>query len=144
MKAQFLLLAQEAGHGAAEDPSRVVLPVPDELIWGTIAFFLFFAFMAWKVFPAMRKGLKAREDAIRGDLERAERTRLEAEEEREKLRKQLADARSQAEQILRDETAAAEEVRRDIIARAEEEARAIVAKARTEAEGERGRAFAEL
>ncbi|HVE91115.1 MAG TPA: F0F1 ATP synthase subunit B [Actinomycetota bacterium] len=136
----LLLAAEEAGEGGL----RVVLPLMDELIVGTFAFLVFLAVMYKLVFPNMRKALRAREDAIRGELERAEQARLDSEEQREQLRRQLADARGQADQILRDETAAAEQVRRDIIAKAEEEARQIVARARTDAEGERDRAFGDL
>src|SRR5450759_4434110 len=53
-------------------------PAAPELIWGAIAFVIVaFALMKF-AFPAMKKGLKAREEKIRGDLEAAERAREEA------------------------------------------------------------------
>lgn len=138
----LLAVAEEAAE--AGGATRVIAPAIDELVIGSLAFLIFFAFMAKLVFPRLREGLKAREQSIRGELERAEQTRVDAEEQREELRRQLAEARTQADQIMRDETAAAEQRVRDIVSRAEEEARQIVAKARVEAEGERGRVFADL
>lgn len=133
-------IAEEAAGGA----TRVVLPEPDELIFGTIAFLILLAVMVKLVFPNLRIAMQAREDAVRGELERAEQARLDAEEQREELRRQLAEARTQADQILRDETAAAEQVRRDILAKAADEAAVIRTQARTDAEGERDRVFTEL
>ena len=136
-----LLLAAEAG---AESSTRVVLPEPDEVIFGVIAFAALFILL-WRVaFPALRKGLEQREQAIRSELERAEQARLEAEQRREQYEAQLASAREEADRIVREATEAAENTRRERISRAEDEARQIVEKARSDAAGERDRAFAEL
>ena len=136
---QVLLLAQEA-----EQATRVVLPEIDELIFGIIAFAALF-FVLWRVaFPALRKGLEQREQAIRSELERAEQARLEAEQKREEYEAQLAKAREEADRVVREATEAAEGARRERIEKAEEEARQIVEKARSDAAGERERAFGEL
>lgn len=135
-----LLLAQEAG----EEVTRIVLPEIDELIWGAIAFFIVLLLLSRVAFPALRKGLQAREQAIRSDLERAEQARLEAERLKEDYERRLGDARSEADRIVREATEAAEGVRRDRIARAEDEARQIVEKARRDATQETARAFGEL
>ncbi len=138
-----LLLAQEHAPEAA-DPTRVVLPEWNELIWGAVAFFLLFGALAKFAFPRLRQSLQAREDAIRSELERAEQARLESEQKREEYERQLADARGEADRIVREAGEAAEGLRRDRIARAEEEARQIVEKARQDAEQEKTRAFADL
>ncbi len=140
---QLMLLAQEHAPEAA-DPTRVVLPEWNELIFGAVAFFILFGFLAWKAFPALRKGLQAREDAIRGELERAEQARLEAEQKREEYDRSIADARGEADRILKEASDAAEVIRQDRISKAEEEARGIIDKARQDASQERERAFAEL
>jgi F-type H+-transporting ATPase subunit b len=140
---QLLMLAQEHAPEAA-DPARLVLPEIDELIFGAIAFFILFGFLAWKAWPALRKGLQAREDAIRSELERAEQARLEAEAKREEYDRRIADARGEADRILKDASDAAEQIRRDRVEKAEDEARGIIDKARQDAGQERERAFAEL
>lgn len=139
---RLLLLAQEAGEGA--EATRIVLPEIDELIWGAIAFVIVLLLLSRVAFPAMRKGLQAREDAIRGDLERAEQARLEAERHREEYERRLAEARTEADRIVRDATEVAEATRRERIAKGEEEAREIIEKARRDASQEVERAFAEL
>lgn len=140
---RLLILAQE--HAPEEaDPARLVLPEIDELIFGAIAFFILFGFLAWKAWPALRKGLQDREDAIRSELERAEQARLEAEQKREEYDRRIGDARSEADRILKEASDAAEEIRRDRVDKAEEEARGIIDKARQDAGQERDRAFAEL
>lgn len=140
---RLLLLAQEHAEETG-GATRLVLPEVDELIWGAIAFFALFALLAKVAFPALRRGLQAREQAIRAELERAEQARVEAEQKREEYDRRIADARNEADRIVREATEAAEEVRRDRIAKGEEEARQIVEKARAEAASERDRAFAEL
>ena len=136
----LLAAAEEAGGGS----TRLVLPEIDELIFGAVAFLVFFVVMAKLVFPGIRKALQAREQAIRSDLERAEQARQDAEEQREEYRRRLAEARAEADRIVKDAQAAAEDVRRDILARANEEAREIGEKARAESGLERGRLLTEL
>jgi len=138
-----LLFAQEHAPEAA-DPTRVVLPNTDELIFGAIAFFLLLFVLSKVAFPALRKGLAEREQAIRSELERAEQARLETEAKREEYERQIADARGEADRIVRDASEAAEALRRERVDRAEDEARAIVEKARQDASQERQRAFTEL
>lgn len=136
-------IAQEA-HDAGSEATRLVLPETDELIFGLAAFIVFFLIMAKIAYPAMRKGLQAREQAIRTQLEQAEQARLDAEEAAEEYRRRLADARGEADRIVKEAQQAAEDVRRDIVARADEEARGIVEKARAEAGQELDRALGEL
>lgn len=135
-----LLLAAEEGESA----TRLVLPEIDELIWGAVAFAILFIGLSKFAFPALKKGLEAREQAIRSELERAEQARLEAESKREEYDRAIADARNEADRIVREATEQAEGLRRERIAKGEEEARAIVEKARGEAGQERERAFGEL
>lgn len=141
-----LLLAVEEGGGHAEaaDPTRLVLPALDELIWGAIAFGILFLLLAKVAFPALRKGLEAREQAIRSELERAEQARLEAEARREEYDQRIAEARTEADRIIREATEQAEVLRRERVEKGEEEARQLVEKARADAGQERDRAFGEL
>lgn len=141
---RLFLLAQEHAPETGGGATRVVLPEIDELIFGAIAFFVLLFVLARIAFPALRKGLDAREQAIRSELERAEQARLESEQKREEYERQLADARGEADRIIREAGEAAEGVRRDRIDRAEEEARQIIEKARQDANQERNRAFADL
>jgi F-type H+-transporting ATPase subunit b len=121
-----------------------ILPDAKEIIWTVIAFSIVFVILRKFAFPAMRKGLQAREDRIRGDLERAERARDEAEETLERYQRQLADSRAEATRIVEEGRQAAEEVRRDLIARAERDAADIRNRAQEDAQLASDRALTEL
>lgn len=137
--------AEEAGEEHSEGgAARVVLPEVDELIFGTIAFAIFFLFVSRLAFPQLRKAQAAREEAVLGPMKAAEEARAAADAERDALKAQLADARAKAEEIIRGETTAAQQRAAEIISRAESEAAEIVSKARTDAEAEKGRVMAEL
>ena len=71
-------------------------PEGKEIFWAVICFVIVFALLAWKAWPAIKKALKDREDKIRGDLERAEQARIEAETSLEEYQQQLAEARNEA------------------------------------------------
>jgi F-type H+-transporting ATPase subunit b len=121
-----------------------ILPDAKEIIWTVIAFAFVFVILAKFAFPAVRKGLQAREDRIRSDLERAERARTEAEQTLEQYQRQLADARSEATRIIEQGRQAAEEVRRDLIARAERDAAEIRGRAQADSRLAGERALTEL
>jgi F-type H+-transporting ATPase subunit b len=115
----------EGFENALEDCKKapgLIAPAVPELIWGGLAFAIV-AFVLMKfAFPSLKKSLKAREDKIRGDIEAAERTRREAEEEKARYDAQLGDARTEANRIIEEARVAAEQVRGDLIAKAEAEA----------------------
>jgi F-type H+-transporting ATPase subunit b len=99
-----------------------ILPEGKEILWGAISFIIVLSILAWKGWPAIKAGLKAREDRIRGDLERAEQARTEAETSLEEYRAQLAEARNDAAQIIEAARQQAEQVRQDLMAKAEADA----------------------
>jgi F-type H+-transporting ATPase subunit b len=132
------LLAAEASD------KQNIYPHAVELIVAAIAFFiLLFFFWKW-VLPRVNTLLEERRDRIQGEMERAEATRVEADQVLGDYREQLAGARDEANRIIEEARATAEQLRRDIQAKAEEEARATVVRAQEEIRAERDRAFQEL
>ncbi len=136
-----LLLAAETVEVKARNP---ILPEGKEIVWAVIAFVIVFGVLAWKAWPAIKKALKDREDRIRGDLERAEHARVEAEQSLEEYRRQLADARAEANTIIERSREAADEVRRELIARAETDAAELRARAADDIRLATERAMSEL
>jgi len=134
-----LLLA--ATNVQAKNP---ILPDAKEIIWTVIAFAIVFAILAKFAFPAVKRGLAAREERIRSDLERAERARAEAEATLARYQAQLADARAEATRVIEEARQAAEEVRRDLMARAESEAAELRNRAQEDSRLASERAFTEL
>jgi F-type H+-transporting ATPase subunit b len=132
---------EEAEH--VNDPEDLY-PHWEELLVGALAFAVLFYFM-WKwVLPRVSALLQERRDKIQGDLERAEETRRQAEQELAGYRQQLANARAESNGIIEEARKTAEQLRADIQARAEREAAATVAKAQEEIRAERDRVFQEL
>ena len=88
-----LLLAATEVSVKAKNP---ILPEGKEILWAAIAFVIVFSLLAWKAWPPIKAGLKARQDKISEDLEKAEAARMEAETSLEDYKRQLAEARNDA------------------------------------------------
>ncbi len=129
---------------AAEEAKNPILPDTAELIYGALAFVIVFAVLAKFAFPALNKMLAERSGKIQGDLEKAEQSRMSAEQELTEYRQQLAGARDEANRIIEEARKTAEQLRRDLQTKAEREAQATVARAQEEIRAERDRVFQDL
>ena len=137
-------LAQAEEEAEPVNDAKDLYPHWEELLVGALAFAVLFYFV-WKwVLPRVGALLEERRDKIQGDLERAEETRRQAEQELAEYRQQLANAREESNGIIEEARKTAEQLRADIQARAEREAAATVAKAQEEIRAERDRVFQEL
>ena len=96
MLAAFIVAVQNTEDVKAKNP---ILPEGKEIVWAVIAFAIVFGLLAWKAWPAIKKALKDREDRIRGDLERAESARVEAEQ-RQRLGERDAEEHGGADRAL--------------------------------------------
>jgi len=122
----------------------LLLPAPEELFAGIIAFSIVFFFI-WKWgIPAMNKALEARQHAIAAELESAEKAKIEAETLLGDYRSQVAGAKAEAAQIVAEARDQGESVKADIISRAEAEAEQIKARAHEEVVAERERVTGDL
>jgi F-type H+-transporting ATPase subunit b len=86
-----------------------------QLVWLAITFILLYLMMRRWALPKVARVLDERERRIKGDLERAERLKAEADEALAAYRRTLADARGKAQAELREAAAAvaAEIAKRD-------------------------------
>ena len=135
------IMAQEEAEASSN--VSLVLPETNELIAGIVAFLIVF-FFVWKwAIPAINRTLEARQKAITGKLEDAERAKNEAENLRKDYEQQMADARSKGNALIEEARKSAEAMKADMIARAQAEADGIVTKAREEAAEEKSRALGE-
>jgi F-type H+-transporting ATPase subunit b len=121
-----------------------LLPETSEIVWGSIAFFVVFGFLAKFALPAAKKAMAARTAKIEGDLAAAAAAKADAEKEAATYRAQIGDAKGEGSKIVDDARAQAETVRKDIIARAEAEAADIKAKAVFDADAQADRVKVEL
>jgi F-type H+-transporting ATPase subunit b len=122
----------------------LVTPATPEILWGGIAFLIVLAVLMKFAFPALKKGLKDRENQIRDDLESASRAREEAEAESAQYRAAIGDARSEANVIVEDARADAERIRREVVSRAEAEAADIRERAQEDIRLAQERAMSDL
>lgn len=136
------VLATEEG-GEPSSGVSLVLPHPEELIAGILAFAIVF-FFVWKwALPTINKTLEARQQAITGQMTEAEQAKREAESLLADYRAQLAEAKAEGNRILEEARTAADQLKADVVTRANEEAAQILAKAREEAQSEKSRALAD-
>src|SRR5439155_597656 len=131
---------------AAEQVSdkKDLYPKLSELVVGAVAFAILFFFMAKWVVPRLNAILEERRAKIQGDLEKAEATRQQAEQELTDYRTQLAGARDEGNRIIDEARKTAEAMRQEMNKKAEAESQGIVARAQDEIRAERDRVFQEL
>jgi F-type H+-transporting ATPase subunit b len=147
--AQLILATEGQTEQVSETASEsggidLLLPAPEELIAGIIAFSIVFFFI-WKwAIPALNKALEARQAAISAEYESAEKAKVEAESLLSDYRTQLAGAKADASKIVADARDEGEAAKADIVARAQAEADQIKARAQDEINAERDRVAGDL
>jgi F-type H+-transporting ATPase subunit b len=136
------LLAEEASTATSDKEN--LYPHATELVVGAIAFaIIFFFFWKW-VLPRVNTMLEERREKIQGEMENAERARMEADAELARYKEQLAGARDESNRIIEEARRTADQLRVDLQAKAEQESQAIVQRAQEEIRAERDRVFQEL
>ena len=136
-----VLISEEASESSGID---LLLPAPEELIAGLIAFIIIFL-VAWKyALPVLKETIEGRQEAVRSELRAAEVSKEEAASLLEDYRTQIAGANEEAAQIVADAREAGEAVKADIVARAESEAEAIKVRAGEDVASERERVTDDL
>jgi F-type H+-transporting ATPase subunit b len=128
---------------AAEDSggSFLVSPALGLMIW-TLVLFGFTMWVLRKVaFPRIQEALDKRANAIRNNIEAAERQRQEAEELLEEYRHRLTEAREQAEDIVARSRKASEAAKAQAAEEGKERREELVAAARRDIEAETKRSL---
>jgi F-type H+-transporting ATPase subunit b len=134
-----LLAAEQAPQ--AKNP---ILPQPNEIIWGLLAFLVLLGVM-WKfAFPAVTKMMNDRTERIRSNLDSAEKVKAEAQEILEDYQRQLADAKNEANRIIEEARQTAEGLRRDLMQRAEAEVAELRQRSAEDIAAAQERALADL
>jgi F-type H+-transporting ATPase subunit b len=134
------LLAQET----AQEERNPILPAPNELIWGAVAFAILLFLMYRTVFPQVTKLYQERRSNIEGKLEEAESERDEAEQLLQRYRERLAAAEDETQRILEEARANAERLRRDLLAKADADAERRLERATETIRAERDQAIRQL
>jgi F-type H+-transporting ATPase subunit b len=95
------------------DAPQVLLPEWNEIIYGSIGFFVVLFFL-WKFgYPTVKKTMGDRAERIRSDLDSAEAAKGEAQQVLDEYRAQLADAKGESNRIIEEARNQAEALKRD-------------------------------
>ena len=133
--------------GSPEDCNEApspILPATEELVWGSISFLLLVIIMRKFAYPAIKKGMEARADRIRADLDAAENAKTEATGVLEGYRAELAGAKTEAGRIIEEARQAADALKKDQEARLQTELADIRARATADIEAAKVQAIADL
>jgi F-type H+-transporting ATPase subunit b len=137
------ILAQ-ANAVAPPQSRNPIVPAGNELVWGTVSFFVLLGLMWVYAFPAVRKGMEARTERIRQNLDAADKAKAEAQSVLDDYQRQLADAKNEANRIIEEARQTADQLRRDLIARAEADATQLRQHATADINAAKDRALNEL
>jgi F-type H+-transporting ATPase subunit b len=129
---------------AVEGEHNPILPIPQEIIVGLVAFALLCVVLMKFVFPRMEATFAARVEAIEGGIRKAEEAQAEAHALLEQYKAQLAEARTEAARIRDEAHADAVGIRDDLLVRAREESDRIIAAGKDQLQAERQSIVREL
>lgn len=136
-----------ADGGSVDDcqaaPNQL-LPETNEIIWGAVGFLVVLFFVTKMGLPAIKKGMNARTERIRADLEAAENQRTEADTLLAEYRAQLNDAKNESARIIEEARQSADALKRDQEARLQSELADLRSKAAADIEAAKVQAIADL
>ncbi len=140
----LLLLAAEAGGAKPDESHNPIIPEIFELVYSLIAFVVLVVLFKKFGFPAVKKGMDARTERIRADLDQAEKAKTSAEGVLAEYKKQLDDAKAEADRIIDEARKQAEKVKADVLAKTNDEVGELKSKATADIEAARSAALASL
>jgi F-type H+-transporting ATPase subunit b len=126
-----------------EAPSPI-LPATDELVWGILSFIVLFILMRQLAYPAIKKGMEARTERIRGDLDAADAAKAQATGVLDEYRAQLNNAKQESARIIEEARQSADALKRDQEARLQSEIAELRARAAADIESAKAQAIADL
>ncbi|HEX6238896.1 MAG TPA: F0F1 ATP synthase subunit B [Acidimicrobiales bacterium] len=138
-------LAEEADDpDACQEAPNLILPATDELVWGAVSFTALFLLLRRFAYPPIKRGLEARTERIRADLQAAEAQREEAESLLAEYRAQLNDAKAESGRIIEEARQAADQVKAEQEVRLQAELSEMRARAVSEIDAAKAQAMADL
>lgn len=136
--------AHDDGHGGKGKQPFILSVDLVSAIVNTIVFLLLLSVLSFFVWPAILKGLQAREAKIRGDLESAERASRDAAASLAQYKQQLADAQREAQRIIDESRTNAQRLGDQLRVQAEEQAAGLRKRAELDIENAKKQAISEV
>lgn len=129
----------------AEEPNGRHLPGDIlEVYWGSAAFIVLVALLAWKAGPAISGALRGRTERIQAELDLARAERQAAEEALAAKDADTPDLDSERARILAEAEETAVKLQEDMVAKASAEADQVRVRGRQEIENQKKQALAEI
>ena len=96
--AQSVGAEEASGEAVTEEKSapNPIAPEMKEILWSFIPFLIFLVVMRYVLYPRLRKGMDARYEGIRGDLEGADAAKTDARADVAKYEATLVEVRAEA------------------------------------------------
>lgn len=130
---------------ASEKPNGVILPADiNEVIWGSIAFFIVMALVIWKGGPAIKTMWNGRIERISGELDSAQSARSEAEAELAEVQGRIADADQERARIRAEAEQTAAAVESQILTKADSDTLEMADRTAADIAASRSQATADL
>jgi len=130
---------------AAEEPNGFLLSSDiNEVIWGSIAFFIILFLLIWKAGPAIKTALSSRTDRIATELDDSAAAKAAAQTKLADVQRRIADAGNERQRILDEAATTAASLKVQLQAKADQDAAELKARALTDIEASKGQAMADL
>lgn len=130
---------------AAEEPNGYQLAGDiNEVIWGSIAFFIVAGLIIWKAGPLIAEAMRDRTARIEAELDEAKSQRAEAEAALTASSAELPDVGAEETKIRSEALTTAIKLKEDLLIRAEAEAEAVRERGRTDVTNRKRQAQADL
>jgi F-type H+-transporting ATPase subunit b len=129
---------------ACQEAPSPIKPATDELVWGGLSFAVLLFLLYRFAYPAVKKGMEARTERIRTDLQAADAAKAEAQGVLDEYRAQLADAKAEAGRVIEEARQAADQLKRDQGARLQSELADLRARAVADIDAAKRQAIADL
>jgi F-type H+-transporting ATPase subunit b len=130
---------------AAEKPNSFLLSSDiNEVIWGSIAFFIILGLLIWKAGPAIKTAFTGRTERLAKELDDSAGAKAEAQTKLADVQRRIADAGNERQRILDEAAQTAASLKTQLKAKADQDAAELVARAAADVEASKGQALADL
>jgi F-type H+-transporting ATPase subunit b len=116
----------------------------NEVIWGSLAFFVVLGLLYKYAFPAMKAGLKGRTDRISAELSAAALARVDAETALTASTQELPDVSTEGTRLMAESEETAEKLKADIVAKAHNDAEQLKIRAASDISNQTSQALADI
>lgn len=140
----LVLLATEEGEVVHHDNGWHFAGDINEVIWGSIAFFVVIGLLYKYAFPAIKSGMKGRTDRISAELSAAALARADAEAALTASTQELPDVDAEAERLLAESRDTAAKLKTDIIAKSHVDAEDLKIRAASDISSQTSQTLADI